>query len=143
MAATLNLREHLREHWEELKHGRPGRRFRDRYDRTHKKTARAVGTAMRIGLFVVALLCLAVAVVLSVIPGPAIPFFFVAGGLLASESRIIARVMDWFEVRARSLGGRAKRLWKTLPFFARIGLTVAGLCCSAGMAYLSYRFMMG
>src|SRR5687768_5558348 len=96
MAAARNLIQHLREDWHALRRARPGMRFQERYERARAK--RACGACQRILLFIVAIICLGVAVVLSIFPGPAIPFFFVAGGLLAAESRPIARLMDWAEV---------------------------------------------
>lgn len=96
---------------------------------------------MRVVLIAAAVVCLAIAVVLSVIPGPAIPFYFLAGGLLATESRAVARAMDWSEVRARRVAAWGKRRWRTLPRAAKGALLVLGAACSCGMAYLTYRFL--
>jgi len=96
---------------------------------------------MRVLLIATALLCLAIAVVLSVIPGPAIPFYFLAGGLLATESRGVARAMDWSEVRARRVLAWGKWRWWKLPRAAKAALLMLGAACSCGMAYLTYRFL--
>ena len=128
----------LRSHWRELRQGRPGHRFQSRYDRARRQKNRT-GTALRVLLVLVALVFLGVGVVLVVIPGPAIPFFFLGGGLLAAESRPIARFMDWGEVVARKVFGWGKKHWKRLPLAARIALVVVGACCSAATGYLAYR----
>ena len=94
---------------------------------------------MRIVMFSVALVALAIGVVLAVIPGPAIPFFLIAGGMLATESRTIARVMDWSEVRLRRILAWAKRRWRHLPMFGRVVVVALFACSSATMAYFSYR----
>src|SRR5688572_16410802 len=100
MAIALHFS--FREHWQELKRGRPGRRFQDRYDRARSEESRG-GPIKRIALIGLAIVCLAIGVVLAVMPGPAVLFFFLAGGLLATESRIVARLMDWLEVRLRKI----------------------------------------
>lgn len=140
MAATVQF--HFRQYWRELRRGRPGSRFQARYEHARQKEHRS-GTAKRIFLFVLALVCLAIGAVLSVIPGPAIPFFIIGGGLLATESKPVARFMDWSEVRIRKLMAWGKRRWHRLPGWARVVLIGVGIACSLGTAYLSYRFVRG
>lgn len=139
MAAMMRF--HFREHWRELRRGRPGRRFQARYQRAHED--QRAGAAERIVLAMVAVVCLAIGVVLSVVPGPALPFFFLAGGLLATESLWVARFMDWSEVKLRLIFAWLKRVWRRLPVAGRIALSVFGTCCSAATAYLGYRLLRG
>src|SRR5687767_5283777 len=127
VAATLNFR--FRESWRELKRGRPGHRFQDRYKRARNETPQS-GTAGRIAKMVGAVVSLAIALLLVVFPGPALPFFFIAGGLLATESKTIARFMDWGEVRVRKLADWGKRHWRRLPTAGRIAVLVLGACMS-------------
>lgn len=143
MAATLHIGDQLREHWAALRRGRPGQRFQERYERTHNRCdgRPRCGWGMRVVLIATALVCLAIAVVLSVIPGPAIPFYFLAGGLLATESRGVARAMDWSEVRARRVLAWGKWRWRRLPRAAKAALLAMGAACSGGMAYVTYRFL--
>jgi hypothetical protein len=140
VAATLNF--NLRESWRDLKRGRPGHRFQDRYKRARNEKPRC-GTAWRVAKIAGAVISLAIALLLVVFPGPAIPFFFITGGLLATESRTIARFMDWGEVHLRNLGAWGKRHWKRLPTAGRIALLVVGACLSAGSMFLTYRMMTG
>lgn len=130
----------LREHWRDLQQGRPGHRFQDRYQRA-RKTNRKTGMVQRIAIVVAALLCIAIGVVLSVIPGPAIPFFLLGGGLLAAESLAIARLMDWIELRVRDVWHWAVRRWKPLPLWAKalIALTIVASGCAT--SYLLYTFV--
>ena len=132
----------FREPWQAIKRGRPGHRFRDRHTRARRGDRRP-GAAKRIVLIVVGLIALVVGMVLVVIPGPGLPFLFLAGGLLATESRIVARFMDWSEVRGRRLGGWGKRHWHRFPTAARAALVVLGACGSAASMYLMYRFVRG
>jgi hypothetical protein len=138
MAATAHFS--LRRHWHTLRRGKPGHRFQDHYLQA-RRSGRRAGALQRVLFYGAAVVCVLIGIVLSVIPGPAIPFFFLAGGLLATESRVIARFMDWCEVRLRNVAAWGKRRWKRLPLFARVILVILGVCCSAGTAYLSYRFM--
>jgi hypothetical protein len=138
MAATAHF--HFREQWQELKRGRPGHRFQDRYQRNRREAHRC-GAGQRLLRLVGGVIAVLIGVVLVIIPGPALPFFFIAGGLFATESRTIARFMDWSEVRLRNIGAWAKRRWRQLPTAARVGLLILGACGSAGTMYLSYRLL--
>jgi hypothetical protein len=140
MGATLSFQ--LRKHWRELQRGRPGHRFQSRYERA-RRTQNRGGAGKRIALIVLALVFLAIGAVLSVIPGPAIPFFFVAGGLLAAESRPVARFMDGCEVVGRRVVAWGKRHWNRLPLVGRIVVLVIGGCCSMATAYFGYQLVRG
>lgn len=48
-----------------------------------------------------ALVALAIAVVLTVMPGPAVVFYFIAGMLIAADSVIAARLLDRTESGVR------------------------------------------
>lgn len=139
MAAIMQF--HFREHWRELRRGRPGRRFQARYERAHEQ--KRAGMGERIVLAAVAVVFLAIGIFLSVVPGPALPFFFLAGGLLATESLWVARFMDWSEVKLRVIVAWLKRVWRRLPVAGRIALSVFGTCCSAATAYLGYKLLRG
>lgn len=143
MTATTqrSFAESVRTYWRDLQRGRPGHRFQDRYERAKRERRKGGNPWQRIVTLTAGIVCLAIGVVLAVIPGPAIPFFFLAGGLFGTESRLIARLMDWIEVRARKFAAWARRHWRPLPRAAKVALMVVGACCSAGMAYLSYRMM--
>lgn len=102
MCDRMNLSLRVREYWRSLKRGRPGRRFQDRYERSAEARNRQ-HVAWRIAKVIAGLVAIAIGVVEILLPGPAVLFFFVGGALLASESRAVARAMDWGERRGRSL----------------------------------------
>jgi len=91
----------LKKRWRELKQGKPGRRFRDRYERARR------GGAVRKWLLIAggALLAL-VGIVLLPLPGPGL--LVIAAGLLliAEESHATARALDWLERKLRRLASR-------------------------------------
>jgi hypothetical protein len=138
----MTMQFHLRRSWRELSRGRPGHRFQDRYQRAHQKPQRG-GVAQRILLVVVAIFFLAIGVVLSVMPGPAFVFYILAGGLLASESRYVARFMDASEVIVRKVLRWGKRKWSGLPIVARGVLVLIAIGCAVGAAFIGYRLMRG
>lgn len=118
----------LKHHLQELQRGRPGHRFQDHYEHEkHGQGGRSSrGRAWRIALGVA---LVALGVVLCVIPGPGLPLVFVGGGLLAAESRFVARIMDWLELRVRAVWRWALARWKRLPLWGQIivgTLLVAG-----------------
>ena len=132
----------FRSYWRELRRGKPGRRFQARYENA-RRAKQGSGTMQRVLLIAVAVVLLVIGGFLAVFPGPAIPFFLLAGGLLATESRLIARFMDWCEVQLRRFLTWGKRHWRRLPKAARIGLLVMGAACSTTVAYMSYRLIRG
>ncbi|MDO8545217.1 MAG: hypothetical protein Q7S40_32655 [Opitutaceae bacterium] len=132
----------FREHWRELERGRPGRRFQDRYDRLrHREGRRGLGS--RIVFIAIAVVAFAIGIVLAVIPGPAIPFFVIAGGALAVVSRPMAKAMDWLEVQVRKVWRWGMQRWRKLPGAARVFLMMLGACASVTAAYASIRLFRG
>jgi hypothetical protein len=132
----------FREHWRDLQRGRPGRRFQARYERSKQENGRS-GPAKRILLICLAVVFLAIAVVLMVMPGPAFVFFILAGALIATESKAVARVMDWAEVRIRSVLAWARRQWRRSSKAGRVGVVIVAITCIAVLAYAAYRFFFG
>jgi hypothetical protein len=92
-------------------------------------------------LYSVAAVCVVIGLTLSVFPGPAFPFFILAGGLLATESRGIAKFMDWAEVRVRAVFAWGIRQWRRLPRVARVALVVLVVVGSAGIAFVVFRWL--
>lgn len=126
--------------WQELRRGRPGRRFQDGYEasRRTKNRVTLLGRIVRIGMAVVALV---VGIILVFIPGPAILFFAIAGGLLAAESRQLARLLDWTEVQIRKVAIYLRRRWRKLSLGGKIVVGVAVVAMSVVGLLLIYRLM--
>jgi Flp pilus assembly protein TadB len=88
----------------ELANARPGERFMQLFERQQERK-----TAWLTWLYMLcALACAAIGVVLVFIPGPAFVFFILAGGLLASQSRWMARRLDRGELAIRALWRRVR-----------------------------------
>jgi len=131
----------LKQRWREIMRGQPGRRFKERYVAAKESRADAswAQRGRRVLRILAAMLATGIGVIFAFIPGPATPFFFLAGALLASESLYLARLMDWGEVRLRRLWGWGKHHWGQTPAWRRAVLVTLGLCLSATSTYLSYR----
>lgn len=138
MAATLHL--HLRDHWRQLKRGHPGRRFEERYECVHRGP-RHGRFGERMVAIVLAVICLLIAAALSVLPGPALPFFFIGGGLLATESRTVARVMDRCEVGVRRFLAWGKRRWRRLSFPLRVAVVMGAVVLSLSTSLVSLHLL--
>lgn len=132
----------LKRQWAALQRARPGRRFEERYEAAQRKENRASFLA-RVVRFTIATAALAVGVVLVFIPGPAVLFFAIAGALLASESRGVARFLDWSEVKIRAVLRWAQRTWKRLPMVGKVAVAIMGAAGGAGAGVVGYRVITG
>ncbi|HEY4249169.1 MAG TPA: hypothetical protein VGM64_20260 [Lacunisphaera sp.] len=133
----------LKQQWQSLKRGKPGHRFRARYDAGSrvKKDASFGFKLIRLLRFVIALAAAAVGVVLVFIPGPAILFFLLAGSLLAAESLTIARFLDWIEVKLRDLFEWCQRQWRRMHPAGKIAITGLAATGATGCVYAAYRLV--
>ena len=125
----------LKQQWHGLQRSSPGHRFQNRYASARRQRDR-VPTWQRILQLGLAMVLVAAGVVFVFIPGPAILFFALAGAMLASESRAVARGLDWTELRIRSGWHRVERFWTKLSRGGKItfiGL-VAALLAAVGLA---------
>ena len=128
--------------WTILRRGKPGHRFQERYDAARRTRSKRT-VAGRVVRLVIAFVALAIGVVLVFIPGPAILFFFVAGSMLAAESRRVARALDWTEVQLRKLARWVKLHWDSLPLAGKIVVTIVLLAIGAAGAVIGYRIAFG
>lgn len=135
----------LKKQWPSLKRGKPGHRFKSRYDagQKAKKDASFGFKLLRLLRIFIALAAVAVGVVLVFIPGPAVLFFLLAGSLLAAESLTIARFLDLTEVKLRAFWSGCQRLWRRLHLAGKIAITGLAAAGAGGCAYVAYRSVAG
>jgi len=91
----------LKTHWNAFKRLEPGQRFQTHY-RQHRQSKAGKSPVRRVLYAVAGVVAFAVGIILMFIPGPAILFFLIAGGLFATQSLIVARALDWSELRIRA-----------------------------------------
>lgn len=132
--------ESLQAHWREFTRGTPGSRFRERYERHHRRNPRVQWTR-RIIRVVLATIAIAIGLVLAVLPGPAVLFFLAAGMLLAGEWLWVAKLLDWLELRLRRFGRIVLRLWKRLSATARVALIALAVMLGGATTWGLYQFV--
>lgn len=107
----LVMLKRIKAYWTELKHGRPGSRFREQYERSRREQKNGFGRALRIiggaALIPVGLFFLAV-------PGPGLPIIALGLVLIAREFRFAARLLDSLELRLRPAWKWVQERWKRL-----------------------------
>ena len=135
---TVRMRRSL----EDFQQSRPGRRFRDRYDRRHQYRRSRLSPSSIFNVVGGTLL-----VVASLFLGPAPGFgfgtAFLGLALLASEFHPIARFLDKAEVKLRSLGRELRDIWRTLPFALQAIAVLVALILTAAILYGLYRLFFG
>jgi uncharacterized protein (TIGR02611 family) len=127
--------EKLKQRWHEFEEDTPGQRFQQRY-RRRQQARRSV---WRRALFISGgMLIMAVGLFMFVAPGPGIVTVFIGAGLVAQESLLAARALDWTEVKARKLTAWSFRTWRRAPLAAKILLVLCALAAAAASAYVAY-----
>ena len=99
----------LRKFWREFRNAPPGDRFRTRHRRRQAQHQRGESSWSRALVLLGALGCMAIAVPLMIIPGPAILFWLLAGFLVAGESGSVAKWLDRSELAARTVWNRWRK----------------------------------
>ena len=139
---NLRVLKSLKQQWRDLKKGRPGNRFQDRYERN--KEGRADESALRRWVQPLAGMLLFVAgVFFCVFPGPGLPLLVVGAMLLAERSRVMARVLDWSEMNVRKSISKAKKWWREASLIARNAVLMFGVLVIAGAGYGAWHFLFG
>jgi hypothetical protein len=131
----------LKRQWRNFKRARPGRRFQGRYN-AGRKARKGGSWRLKFERFfrvLAALVLLVVGVIFVFTPGPGLLFFFIAGGLLSTESILVARFLDWTEIRSRAGWAWTLRHWKRLHLSGKIALGVVALFGVISCGYVMYR----
>lgn len=92
--------------WRELRAGKPGKRFQERYERQRKSRKTL---AARLVWVAIAIVVIGAGIVLLPAPGPGLLVIVVGVALLAQESPRAARWLDRAELLARNLFARRRR----------------------------------
>jgi hypothetical protein len=100
------MRHTFKQQWKDLTRGKPGSRFRTRYEERSKRRrtliAKVLYTTLGLALFLVGLVLLPA-------PGPGFLVLIPGAALLAEESRLVAKALDSAEVKVRALLAGAQR----------------------------------
>jgi hypothetical protein len=104
------IRKQMHATMESFRGAPPGTRFVKRYERRRKENPN-LPRWLRISYVILGIGLLLVGVVFAFIPGPAVLFYALGLGLMANESKWIARRLDASEVWGRRQWNRMKALW--------------------------------
>lgn len=129
----------LKDHWHDLKRGRPGHRFQDHYRRRHDAGANKLRKVLYIGA---GALIVAAGIFFLPAPGPGFLIVFLGGGVMAQESRTAARVLDWLELRLRAIADWALRVWQDASLPARAAIALLALVIAGGAGFAAYRIFL-
>jgi uncharacterized membrane protein YbaN (DUF454 family) len=131
----------LKHEWQQLRRSPPGKRFQRRFDARLNGPAGPSSLLRRLIVIGLAVIFFAIGIVLVFIPGPAILFFFLAGALLAEESRAIARLLDWLELRVRAIWRPLKAWWKRRTQAAKLSVAISFAIVAGAVTYGSFKVM--
>lgn len=85
---------------------------------------------------------MAVGLAFCVLPGPGFPFVIVGAALLAGESLLVARPMDWSELRIRKVLGWMRRQWSHATVVVKCTALAAAACVIGLVGYGGYHIFM-
>jgi uncharacterized protein (TIGR02611 family) len=129
----------LKEHWRDLKRGKPGKRFQDHYKNRHESGGNRMRKVLYLGI---GALIVAAGIFFLPAPGPGFIIIFLGGGLMAQESLAAAKTLDWCEVRVRRVMEWALGVWKRASTPARAAIALFGLVVAAGAGYVAYQIFI-
>jgi uncharacterized protein (TIGR02611 family) len=130
-----------KESWRLFKASKPGHRFQERY-RRQQQSEHGWRDPRKLFYVVGGLIITVGSLLFGVLPGPGTLTFFVGLGMIAGEFRPVARLLDWGELRARSLARWVGGLWRSSAAGKALVVAVAAVCVAA-VLYVAYLLLFG
>lgn len=128
----------LRTSLDRLKEGEPGKRFQEHYRQRQHDGAHAVRRWFYLGGGTIVILA---GIFFLPAPGPGFLIIFLGGGLVAQESLVAAKALDWVELRLRRVASWALRIWKRSPVPMRALIVLVGVACIGAAGYGTFWLM--
>ena len=119
-----------------MKRRKPGQRFQERY-RQKQRLARSV--MRKVLVMTAGALIFAGGVFLLAFPGPGAILLVIGASLIAEESLLAARGLDWLELRLRSFYTRAMRLWNRTSLGIKVLLVICASVIAVSLAFGAYK----
>jgi hypothetical protein len=131
--------EKLRRSWQRFKAGSPGQRFQQQFSRRQRSSPGAVQKALFGGG---GILLMTAGIFFLFVPGPGLVILLLGAVLLAQQSLLAARALDWTEIRARkpliwSLGA-----WRSASPALKVLLVVLALVLAGAMGFGAFKFLI-
>jgi uncharacterized protein (TIGR02611 family) len=130
--------EEVKQTWRRFKAGNPGQRFQQEFRRRHSAGRSPIQKAL---LIVGGLLLMAAGFLLLFIPGPGLVLFFVGGFLIAQQSLVAARMLDWSEIRLRKLLAWSLRAWRHSSTALKLLLVVVAVVVLGAVGLGVFKFL--
>ena len=101
--------EVVKQTWRRFKAAKPGQRFQQEFSR---RQGAGRSPVQKVLFIVGGLLLMAAGFLFLFIPGPGLVVILIGGFLIAQQSLVAARVLDWTEIRLRKLLTWSLRAWR-------------------------------
>lgn len=88
------------------------------------------------------MLLIAVGLFFLFIPGPGLLILLLGASLIAQESLLVARALDWTEIRLRKLLIWSLRAWRRSSPALKILLVVLALVVVGAMGFGAFKFLL-
>ena len=131
----------LKRHWHELRSSRPGHRFQEQYER-HQRARHQHSLIRKFAQPAAGFVILAAGIFFCVFPGPGLPLVVIGAALLAGESLLVARPMDWLELRIRKMLSWLWRTWSHTTLTGKCAAVVLVMAAASGVCYGGYQFFV-
>jgi len=129
----------LKQQWRVFKQSAPRHRFRELYERRERMPHARVKKGL---FFVGGLLAIAAGIATYPVPFiPSEPFILFGIAAIAQASWYGARALDWLELRLRVPFRPLARLWRKLPGWAKVAVTILWSALVAFAGFAVYRMV--
>jgi hypothetical protein len=129
----------LRQQWRLFRQSPPGHRFRELYER-RERTAHV--RLKKLAFFGGGLVAIAVGIATYPVPLiPSEPFMLFGIAAIAQASWYGARALDWLELKLRGPFRPLATLWRKLPRWAKIAVTILWSALVALASFAVYRLV--
>ena len=135
------LKERFLKQWKTFRDDKPGERFLNLYERRRESRGGAFSWG-RLAIVGGGIALILAGLFFLAAPGPGTLVLIAGLGLVASESKILAKGLDWAEVKVRPYAERALKIWHSLQPATK-GLVI-GTCILAaiGGGYAFYQWQL-
>jgi hypothetical protein len=131
--------EKLKRSWQRFKAGTPGRRFQQQFDRRQESGRSPVKKALLIGL---GILFMAAGIFFLFVPGPSVVILLLGAVMVAQQSLLAARALDWTEIRIRKLLTWGSRVWRSSSPALKILLVILALIVVGAVGFGTFKFLI-
>jgi uncharacterized protein (TIGR02611 family) len=139
MLSSFYMLESLRKNWQRFKRSTPGLRFQQRY---HQKQQSGRSAVRRVLVIAAGVLVFAAGLFFLPAPGPGMIILLIGASLIAEESLLAARALDWAELRLRRAYARGLRLWTRTSPLLRLLLLICATVILAALAFGAYKIAL-